>query len=68
MLSQQQLPDIVDALIKAYVKSSLVDVEYNLRRQNTEIEFKIDQLEIMAVRKEARSQPSSGGSSKYTNN
>lgn len=70
-VSHQQISDIVDALVKASVDSCTVTLTHSFLRQNLDLEFRIEQLEMLLApsRKEAHSNlssslRSSGNSSK----
>ena len=48
-ISYQQVSDIVGALVTAHIDSSVVTLAHSLLQQNMELEFRVEQLEILAA-------------------
>lgn len=65
-MSHQQISAIVDALVKAHTESYMVGLAHRLLVHNAELEFRVEQLEVLlAPSHKESSKMSSGHSTKH---
>ena len=70
LVSPDFLPEIADVLMQAYVESLLVNIMQDILRQDTDLEFRVEHLELLSVGlppREAQSTSASSGDSRKMN-